>query len=110
MINDRTERLELRGNKSNFTGCQGTVELKLMRGPTWRQSKQSNRVDSQLLLPVADLKTQWKKRGKEELHNIIFKHPVALYTINDTKSVPSANNTQGVPGGMDQTSGGCSLC
>jgi hypothetical protein len=25
--------------------------------------------DSQLLLPVADLKTQWKKKGKEELHS-----------------------------------------
>jgi hypothetical protein len=25
--------------------------------------------DSQLLLPVADLKTQWKKIGKEELHS-----------------------------------------
>jgi hypothetical protein len=25
--------------------------------------------DSQLLLPVADLKTQWKKKGKEKLHN-----------------------------------------
>jgi hypothetical protein len=24
---------------------------------------------SQLLLPVADLKTQWKKKGKEELHS-----------------------------------------
>jgi hypothetical protein len=25
--------------------------------------------DSQLLLPVADLKTQWTKKGKEELHS-----------------------------------------
>jgi hypothetical protein len=25
--------------------------------------------DSQLLLPVAELKAQWKKRGKEELHS-----------------------------------------
>jgi hypothetical protein len=25
--------------------------------------------DSQLLLPVADLKAHWKKKGKEELHN-----------------------------------------
>jgi hypothetical protein len=25
-------------------------------------------LDSQLLLPVADLKTQWRKKGKEELH------------------------------------------
>jgi hypothetical protein len=24
---------------------------------------------SQLLLPVADLKTQWKEKGKEELHS-----------------------------------------
>jgi hypothetical protein len=26
--------------------------------------------DSQLLLPVADIKAQWKKKGKEELHNL----------------------------------------
>jgi hypothetical protein len=42
-----------------------------MRGPTRRESKQSKKVerDSQLLLPAADLKTQWKKKGKEELHS-----------------------------------------
>jgi hypothetical protein len=53
--------------KSNFTGSLGTAELRV---PTRRQSKQSRKGgDSQLLLPVADLKIQWKKKGKEELHS-----------------------------------------
>jgi hypothetical protein len=45
--------------------------IRLMRELTRRQSKQSIKEgrDSQLLLPVADLKVQWKKKGKEELHS-----------------------------------------
>jgi hypothetical protein len=35
------------------------------------ETKQSIKEDrqSQLLLPVADLKAQWKMKGKEELHS-----------------------------------------
>jgi hypothetical protein len=36
-----------------------------MRELTQRQSNQSEDRDSQLLLPVADLKAQWKKKGKD---------------------------------------------
>jgi hypothetical protein len=54
--------------KSNITGSLGTVELKLMRGPTWMQSIKEGR-NVQLLLPVADLKAEWKKKGKDELHS-----------------------------------------
>jgi hypothetical protein len=69
MLKDKIERLESRGEKkSSFTGSRGTAELKLMRGPTCRQNSQSKR-ESQELLPVADRKTQWKEKGKEELHN-----------------------------------------
>jgi hypothetical protein len=59
--------------KSNFTASRATAELKLMRrmrGPTQKQSKQSKKIEIvKLLLPVADLKSQWKKKGKEERHS-----------------------------------------
>jgi hypothetical protein len=41
MLKDEIERPESRGNKSNFTGSLNTVELKLMRELTQRQSKQA---------------------------------------------------------------------
>jgi hypothetical protein len=36
MIKDKTDSLQLRGKKSNFTGSWDTAELKLMRGLTLR--------------------------------------------------------------------------
>jgi hypothetical protein len=45
MLYDKIERLELRGNISNFTGSRGISELKLIRGPTRRQSNQSKKVE-----------------------------------------------------------------
>jgi hypothetical protein len=47
------------GKKFNFSGSWDTVELKLMRELTLRQSNQDR--DSQLLLSVADLKAHWRK-------------------------------------------------
>jgi hypothetical protein len=46
MLKDKTERLELQGKKSNFTGSGGTAELKLMTWPTLRQSNQSKKVQT----------------------------------------------------------------
>jgi hypothetical protein len=68
MLKDKTDR-NREEKKYNFTGSRDSVELKLMRWPTRRQSNQSKKTDSQLLLAVADLKAQWKKKGKEELHS-----------------------------------------
>jgi hypothetical protein len=41
MLKDKIESLESRGKKYNFTGSRGTMELKLMRELTRRQSNQS---------------------------------------------------------------------
>jgi hypothetical protein len=68
MLKDKIERPESRGKVIQFYWTLGTAELKLMRGPTRRKSKQSKKAESQLLLPVADLKTRWEK-SKEELHS-----------------------------------------
>jgi hypothetical protein len=52
MLKDKIERLESLGKNSNFNGSQGTVELKLMRGPTrskainQRRQRQSTAVTS----------------------------------------------------------------
>jgi hypothetical protein len=56
--------------KSNFTGSRGTAELKFNERAD-SEAKQAIKEgrDSQLLLPVADLKTQGKRKGKEELHS-----------------------------------------
>jgi hypothetical protein len=52
-LKDKIERLESQGKKkSNFTGFLDTAELKLMRGPTRRQSKQSKKVEIGKVVPV----------------------------------------------------------
>jgi hypothetical protein len=63
MLKDKIERLESSGEKSYFIGSQGTAELKLTRGPTRRQSKQTTKVE------IANYYYQWKNKGKEELHS-----------------------------------------
>jgi hypothetical protein len=65
MLKDKIERLESQGKiKSNFTGSWGTGEFKLIEraDSKAKQSIKEGR-DSQLLLPVTDLKNQWKKKG-----------------------------------------------
>jgi hypothetical protein len=48
--------------KSNFTGSLGTAELKLMRGPTRRQSKQSKKVEiANYYYQWQIIKPKWKK-------------------------------------------------
>jgi hypothetical protein len=44
MLKDKTETGIAR-KKSSFTGSRGSVELKLMRGPTRRQSNQSKKAE-----------------------------------------------------------------
>jgi hypothetical protein len=45
MLQDKIERLESCGKEYNCTGSRGTVELKLMRELTRRQSNQSKKAD-----------------------------------------------------------------
>jgi hypothetical protein len=45
MLKDKIESIESRGEKSNFTGSRGTVELKLMRELTRRQCDQSKKAE-----------------------------------------------------------------
>jgi hypothetical protein len=54
-------------NRDGSTIDYITVELKLMRELT-REVKQSIKEgrDSQLLIPMAELKAKWKKNGKED--------------------------------------------
>jgi hypothetical protein len=46
--------------------CHYRVEVNERADTEAKQAIKEGR-DSQLLLPVADLKTQWKNKGKEEL-------------------------------------------
>jgi hypothetical protein len=58
-----------------------------LKGLTRRQSNQSRKADIVNYLPVADLKAQWKKKGKEELQcsvcsNLyISRYPVRMETV-----------------------------
>jgi hypothetical protein len=45
ILKDKIERLESRGKRIHFSGTLGTAVLKLVRGPTRRQSKQSKKVE-----------------------------------------------------------------
>jgi ribonuclease HI len=65
MFKDKTERLELQGIKIQFYYIPGHcgVEVKDRADSEAKQSIKEGR-DSQLLLPVADLKAQWKKRQR----------------------------------------------
>jgi hypothetical protein len=45
MLKDKIENLGSRGEEFDFTGSRGIAELKLMRGPTRRQSNQSKKVE-----------------------------------------------------------------
>jgi hypothetical protein len=69
MLKDKMERLKLRGEKKQFYWIPGHcgVEVNETADLEAKQSIKEGR-DSQLLLPVADIKVQWKKKGKEELH------------------------------------------
>jgi hypothetical protein len=70
MLKDKTERLELRGKIIKFYWIPGHcgIEVNKRADMETKYSIKEGR-DSQLLLPVADLKAQWKKKGKEELHS-----------------------------------------
>jgi hypothetical protein len=69
MLKDKIERLESRG-KIQFYWIKGhcRVEVNEREDSEAKQSIKEGR-DSKLLLPMADLKTQWKKNGKEELRS-----------------------------------------
>jgi hypothetical protein len=71
MLKDKIERPELRGGKKQFYWIPGHcgVEVNEIADLEAKQSIIEGR-DSQLLLPVADLKVQWKKKGKEKLHSL----------------------------------------
>jgi hypothetical protein len=64
-----------------------------MRGPTRRQSKQSEKVetgrDSQLLLPVVDPKTSGKRNAKKNF-------TVFVKTPNGTKDKDTLKGTRGM--------------
>jgi hypothetical protein len=66
MLEDKIERLELRGKKSNFTGSPGHCggEVNERADSKAKQSIKEGR-ESQLLLPAADLRGQWKKKKKK---------------------------------------------
>jgi ribonuclease HI len=69
MLKDKIERLELRGKIIQFywiPGHCGVVVNERADSEAKQASKEGR--DSQLLLTASDLKTQWKKRGKE-LHS-----------------------------------------
>jgi hypothetical protein len=69
MLKDKIERLQSGRKKSYFSGSLGTVQLKLMRELTRRQSNQSKKAEIvksyyrwQILKPSG-------KRGRQELHD-----------------------------------------
>jgi hypothetical protein len=70
MLKDKIETLESREKKYSFTGFRGTVELKLMRELTRRQSKQSKKAETvHYYYQWQILKPSGKKKGEQELHS-----------------------------------------
>jgi ribonuclease HI len=70
MLKDKIERLESREKKIQFYWIPGHCGVEVNeRADSAKQAIKEGR-DSQLLLPVADLKTQGKRKGKEELHSL----------------------------------------
>jgi hypothetical protein len=74
MLRDKIERLELRGKIIQFYWIPGhcRIEVNYRADSEAKQAVKEGR-DSQLLLTVADVKTQWKKKGKGELQ-FVSKH------------------------------------
>jgi hypothetical protein len=72
-LKDKIERLESRG-KIQFYLIPGhcIVEVNERADSKAKQSIKEGR-ESQLLLLVADLRTQWKTKGKEDLHSFCRK-------------------------------------
>jgi hypothetical protein len=70
MPKDKIERLELRGQIFQFYWSPGHCGIVLNERAD-SEAKQTTKEgrDGQLLLPVADLKTQGKKKDKEEFHS-----------------------------------------
>jgi ribonuclease HI len=69
MLTDKIEKLESRGKKFQFYWIPGHCEVEVNeRADSEAKQAINEGRESQLLLPVADLKAQWKKKGKEELH------------------------------------------
>jgi hypothetical protein len=70
MLRDKTERLESRWKKIQFYWIPEQCGFGVNEGAD-SEEKQSTKEgrDSQLLLPVEDLKAQLKKKGKEEFHS-----------------------------------------
>jgi hypothetical protein len=70
MLKDKIQRLDSQGEKIQFYWIPGHcgVEVNERADSEAMQSIRDGR-DSQLLLPVADLKAQWKKKGKGVLHS-----------------------------------------
>jgi hypothetical protein len=76
--------------KSNFTGPLGTAELKLMKGPTRRQSKQSKKVEiSNYYYQWQILKLSGKRKAKKNL-------TVFVKTPNWTAENDTSNDTIGM--------------
>jgi ribonuclease HI len=65
-LKDKIKRLESHGEKIQFYWIPGhcAVEVNERADLVAKQSMKESR-DSQLLLPMADLKAQWKKKDKE---------------------------------------------
>jgi ribonuclease HI len=69
ILKDKLERLESR-RKNQFFWIPRHCEVEVNKR-AYSEAKQSIKEcrDSQILLPLADLKGQWKKKGREELHS-----------------------------------------
>jgi hypothetical protein len=70
MLKDKMEKLDSRRKEIQFYWIPGHcgVEVNERADSEAKLSIKQGR-DSQLLLPGADLKAKWKKKGKEELHS-----------------------------------------
>jgi hypothetical protein len=68
VLKDKIEKLESRGKQIQFCWIPGHCGVNEWADLEVKQSIKDGR-DNQLLLPVADLKAQWKKKDKGELHS-----------------------------------------
>jgi hypothetical protein len=72
MLKYKIVSLESQGEESNSTGSRGSLELNLMRGPTRRQSNQSEKAEiANYCYKWQILKPSGKRKVKNELHNFL---------------------------------------
>jgi hypothetical protein len=101
MLRNKIERLESGGEKNKNSWIPGHCgdEINEKANLEAEQSIKEGR-DSQILLPVADLKVQWIKESKEELHSFCL-------TLKGVEEKATSKGTRGMARVCGSTKSNC---